>query len=218
MTSQEYLTFELFNDNFEALNLGAVLREANIEYLIENTSASFDPFFTNNELAKEFRVKIKQADFEKAEDLLQQISLKEIETIDKDYYLFEFTDQELMDVVAKKDEWGRLNFTLAQKILKDRGKEVRLEKVEKFQEQRIEELKQPEKGAGGMIVAGYIAAILGGLIGLFIGLHIVTHKKTLPNGEQVYGYSPADRKNGSTILVLSIFFTLLWLVVRFAKF
>lgn len=218
MSTEEYVTFELFNDNFEALNLGAVLHEANIEYVIENTSANFDTFFTNNELAKEFRVKIKQADFEKAEDLLQQISLKEIETIDKDYYLFEFTDQELMDVVAKKDEWGRLNFTLAQKILKDRGKEVRVEKVEKFQQQRIEELKQPEKGASKMIAAGYIFAILGGIIGLFIGLHIVTHKRTLPNGEQVYGYSYEDRKRANAIVILAIFFLLFWLVIKFAKF
>ncbi|MEO5645237.1 MAG: hypothetical protein ABIQ40_00170 [Bacteroidia bacterium] len=218
MATEQFVTFELFNDNFAALNLGAVLTEEKIEYVIEDTSANFDPFFTHNELAKEFRVKIKQGDFEKAEHLLEQISLKEIETIDKEYYLFEFTDQELTDVVSKKDEWGRLNFILAQKILKDRGKEIRIEKVERIVNTRIEELKRPEKSGSGLITAGYIFAILGGLFGLFIGIHLVTYKRTMPNGEQVYAYSHNDRKQGNAIVIVGIFFILFWLVVKFAKF
>ena len=201
MATEEYITFQKFTDHGAALSLGLVLEEGNIEYELENASTSFDPFFTNNELTKEFRIKLKKEDFEKADKLLQQISLSQIDLVEKDYFLFDFTNEELVDVVSKKDEWGQFNFTLAQKILKERGKEIKPAEVESFTEQRIEELTKPEESQNWLITAGYVLILLGGLFGLFIGWHLATHKKTLPNGDRVYGYSLQDRKHGNIIVI-----------------
>ena len=49
---------------------------------------------------------------------------KEIEVIDDDYYLLSFSDDELIDVVSKSDEWNKFDVSLAKKLLKERGNEI----------------------------------------------------------------------------------------------
>lgn len=214
MTTEPFLTFQKFNDHGAASELGTLLNENKIEYLLEDCSASFDPSFANSSLAKEFRIKLKKMDFEKADNLLQSISLNQIETVDKDYYLFDFTDNELIEIITKRDEWGQLDFLLAQKLLKERGKEIKPEVVELLIKQRIDELAKPEEHQKTWIYAGYITALLSGFLGFFIGWHLLTHKKTLPNGDRVYSYSKSDRKHGNRILIIGAIFFVLWLTLR----
>jgi hypothetical protein len=217
MISQEFVTFQTFNDQVAALELAQIFKENNIEYEFENNAINFDASFAHSELAKEFRIKIQKEDFERADNLLQQISLSQLDSVAKDYYLYDFTDEELLDVVAKKDEWGQLNFVLAQKLLKERGKEVKPQEIELFKKERIEKLAKPAQNQQGMIYAGYIMAVLGGLFGLFIGWHLASYKRTLPNGDRVYAYPLEDRKQGNNIVILGVFCMLIWLIARFGS-
>lgn len=214
MGIEQFVTFQKFNDQGAALELGILLRENQIEYLFEDTSASFDPFFTHNELAKEFRIKLQKKDFEKADSLLQIIYSKQIESVDKDYYLMDFTDIELMEIVTKRDEWGQFDFLLAQKLLKERGKEIKPEVVELLKTQRINELAKPEENQTTWIYAGYITAFLSGFLGFFIGWHLSSHKKTLPNGDRVYSFTPSDRKHGNRILIIGAVSFVFWVTLR----
>ena len=86
-----------------------------------------------------------------------------------------------------------------------------------IKKQRIIELSKPEEGQNSYIIIGYICAILGGLLGLFIGWHLLTYKKTLPNGSQVYAYSENDRKQGNRIVILGGIFLVLWILYRILK-
>jgi hypothetical protein len=137
--------------------------------LLEDTSTQFDGTWANNEFEKEFRIKLKKEDFEKADTFLQNIILGQIDAIDKDYYLFDFTDDELMEIITKRDEWSQFDFLLAQKLLKERGKEIKPEVVELLKRQRIAALGKPDESLKTYIYAGYAMALLGGLLGLFTG-------------------------------------------------
>jgi len=69
---------------------------------------------------------------------------------------------------------------------------------------RIDVLAEPDKAPQGLIVAGYVTAVLGGLFAVVIGLYLRNHKKTLPNGERIVGYVHGDRVHGERILILGI--------------
>ena len=127
----------------------------------------------------------------------------EIDQVDKDYYLFGFSDDELLDLISKADEWSPFDFLLARKILAQRGNVLSNEEVKYLEEERINELKKPEAPQTKWIIIGYLCAALGGILGIFIGWHLFTYKKTLPNGERLYGYSKADRKHGRIIFYIS---------------
>jgi hypothetical protein len=214
MAENQFLTYQKFTNQSEAIALSDLLIKNNIDFQLEDTSASFDPTFTNSELSNEYRVKLKEQDFEKADKILIDISGQQLDTVDTNYYLFDFTDQELIEILVKSDEWGKFDYLLAQKILKGRGQEVSKELLETLRRQRIEELAKAEDSQRAWIIGGYVFSILGGLLGLFIGWHLLSHKKTLPNGERVYGYSIGDRKHGNRILILGIVFLVIWTSLR----
>jgi hypothetical protein len=209
MTEEQYLTFQKFSDKDSATELAEVLEASNIDFVVEDTSG-INTTFTNSDAHKEFRLKLKKEDFERAHALLLQISSKQLASVDKEYYLFGFTDEELIEIVTKPDEWGQFDYLLAQRLLKERGKEINPELADALRKQRIAELAKPEESPRSMIYAGYVVAVLGGIISVFIGWHLLTHKKTLPNGDRVYGYITSDRKHGKRIFLLGIIFVVLW--------
>lgn len=215
--TEEFITFQKFNDQNSALELGYFFKEKKLEYLLEDNSLSFDPTFANNGFGKEFCVKLKKSDFEKANTFLNEKSEKEIVEIDTDYYLLSFTDKELFELIAVSDEWSSFDVSLAEKLLKERGKEVTPEEIEKIKTNRIVELSKPEESQRVYIIIGYITAILGGFLGVFIGWHLLTFKKTLPNGNRIYAYSDNDRKQGNRILIIGVIFLVIWLLYRFLK-
>lgn len=214
---EEFITFEKFTNQNSAEKLGEFIKEKNIEYILENNSLSFDPTFANNGFGVEFCIKIKKEDFEKVNELLIEKSEDEIIEIDKDYYLLTFSDNELIEVITKSDEWNKFDVSLAKKLLKERGVDVSNERIEAIKEQRILELSKPEKSQIDYIILGYILAFLGGFLSIFIGWHLLTYKKTLPNGNRIYAYSENDRKQGNRILIIGVVFSVLWLLYYILK-
>lgn len=214
---EEFVTFEKFNNESLAVDFGSLLNKNKIDFLIENISINFDPILSNNEFGKEYCVKIKKDDFEKANDILREKAKKEINEIQDDYYLLSFSSEELIDVIEKSDEWNKFDVELALKLLNERGNEITTKQINELKKQRIIELSKPEEGQNIYIIIGYISALLGGLLGVFIGWHLLTFKKTLPNGNRIYAYSENDRKHGNRILILGAVFIVVWILYRILK-
>ena len=214
MSKEDFIAFEKFNNQILALELGTVLKENDIAYEYENVPLSFDVSFAVNELRREFSIKLKQADFEKARLLLEEIWRNQIVNVSPNYYLFDFSDSELLEIIHKRDEWGHFDYVLARDILKKRSLHLSPEVIDTLKTKRIKELSIPEKSQKIWIYIGYILAFLGGILGLIIGWHLVNHKKALPNGDKVPYFSESDRKDGNSIVSISIVCTILWLAFR----
>jgi hypothetical protein len=210
----EFITYQKFNDVALANELAELLEEHNIPYLIEEDTSGFDPSMVMSNAQVDYAVKIQQKDFNQVNELQKKYEEKNIEGIDKDYYLFSFTDDELLEVVTKADEWSTFDVVLARKILTDRGKNISDADLAKINQQRIEELKVPETGQTTWIILGYIFALVGGVLGLFIGWHLKSHKKTLPDGEKVYAYTEADRWHGKIIFYIAVVGTIIGLIYK----
>lgn len=210
--THEYVTFEKFNTKESAQELAFLLNDHGIEYQIEDSSSSLDSSFATG--FKEFRLKLKSEDFEKADNLLQKISTEQFDDLPEDYYLLSFSNGELLDLIAAKDEWSPFDFVLAQKLLQERGQEVTVDELKKIKAERIAYLRQPEKNQTYWIFFGYVLAFAGGILGIFLGWYLKTHKKTLPNGEEVYAYSESNRKSGQSIFATGTVFFIFWIVIR----
>ena len=210
----EFITYQKFNDAELANELAELLNGHNIQYYIQEETSGFDPSFVMSNAPVDYAVKIKSEDFERANLLQKENEAKNIEGIDKDYYLFSFSDDELMEVITKADEWSAFDNVLAKKILSERGKNISEKDIAELEEKRIEELKTPEPNQTIWIVLGYLFAFGGGVFGLFIGWHLKSYKKTLPNGEKVYGYSNRDRWHGKIIFYIAIVATIIDVIYK----
>lgn len=212
--ADEFITFQRFGDKQSAQELMKLLDQHHVESQFEDDSTELDAQLGGGGFANYYTVKLRHQDFEKANQILIEDAVEDLNSIDKDYYLFGFTDAELHDIVAHPDEWNPFDFLLAQKLLKERGQEIKPEEIKILQQQRIAELSKPEPSQTLGIIAGYFFALLGGLVGIIIGWFLSSHKKTLPNGDRVYNYSESDRRHGKRILYLGLFFFILWIAVK----
>jgi len=200
----DFSIFKRFSTMAEAQQLIDLLEVNNIKFSLIDNSHDVDITFTGNQSQSEIQLLLQQSDFEKVASLMENAIVKEINEEDRSHYLFEFTDDELYEILTKKDEWSVYDYVLAQKILAERGKAVSENELETLKAKREEELAQPEEGPQIQIFAGYFFGVLGGLIGLMIGWYLWKAKKTLPNGDKVPTYTQDQRNHGKTITIISV--------------
>jgi len=204
-----HLSYQMFNVQQEAESLKDFLIEKGLDCFVKDTTRHFDVSFANNESQKEFRVMLLPEDFERANQVQVAYYQQFVEEMDADYYLLDFTDEELFTILEEPDKWSKYDFVASQKILSDRGRTVDHEQIQKLKEQRLEELAQPEDKQGFWIFLAYFFAFLGGLPGVFLGYHYCWHKKTLPNGKRVFVYTDNIRKHGLYTFVIGL---VLWVI------
>lgn len=201
---EQYATFKIFKDRETADELAVILTENDIDHIVEEDALSFEPSYAFNPLNKDYRLKLQPQDFEAANAVFRDYFKAQLDTLDKDYYLFGFSDFELQEIIAKPDEWGFLDYELAQKLLKERGKEVQPERIEALAAARNEKLDAPENVDSSLIFIGYALSIFMPLIGFFFGMAWLYGKKTLPNGKKSDLYSKSVRAHGERIFWISI--------------
>lgn len=211
--SQNYVTFKKYPDAKQARAQQELLLENGIECIFVNASSQLGSL--SGDLMQEFELQMHPENFEKAETLLEKDAEAMITDLPEDYYLLEFTDEELQEVLLKHDEWSEFDYMLARKLLDERGHAIDEAHIRAMRQERIKDLSKPEKDQTIWIIFGYIFALLGGFFGVITGYVLWTSQKTLPNGQTVYTYSEKNRKQGKTILILSVIILVVLIVANF---
>lgn len=216
--------FRKSNDKHIIEEIISILNRHSIAYKTIDNEKDFDPSFVTNPGRIQYQILISDNDFEIANKAVSEYYAQEV-TISEDYYLLEYSDEELKEILFKKDEWNEFDYEAAKKILKERGENITEEELNVINEKRLDSLRndyeKPEE-VKNYITVGYILAIIGCLLSLAFGMlifvsyaiaiAIIKLKKQLPNGERVYYFNEQDRKHGKRILGLSIIFTVFWIL------
>jgi Superfamily I DNA and RNA helicases len=199
-----FLAFRTFPTLEQAVELAASLNQHGIKTQLGDNIPSFDVSFASNTFQHQYEVQISSSEFDRAEQVLSTEYENLREEVDESHYLYSFSDEELFDVLAKPDEWNKLDYKLAREILGSRGHNIDSARLNALKQTRMEELAKPEKSRSFWIAIGYIWAISGGAIGIVIGYLLYSSKKTLPNGDRVYLYNQTDRMHGERMFLIGI--------------
>jgi hypothetical protein len=168
-----------------------------------------DELYGGSELNNFHHVKIAGSDFVRAKQILLEDLMAQVNSTEFDHYLFEFNDEELLEVVYKADEWSEFDFLLARRILKERGKGIPDHTMEKMNQTRIHELAKPEEIE---INLSYAKSMFG-IFGALLAWGIITDKKTLPDGQRVYTYSRRTRDQAQLLFFLCIVVTIVAVLI-----
>jgi hypothetical protein len=103
MTESKYSLFQTFSLQEEALELNNLLKEGQVRSTFHDSNKTSSNIL-NPTIVSSFSIYIHEDDFKKANVILEKQAEKIINNIDKDYYLFSFTNDELYDILFKKDE------------------------------------------------------------------------------------------------------------------
>ena len=198
--------------------LQALVRQV-IDYrtVLDNGQVAFDPSFANNQLISKFIVKLRLADFERGSQVLTDLNQHALDQADPNHYLFNFSDEELFDLLVKPDEWSAFDVTLAGQLLRQRGRDISPDTLKLLRQHRVAELAQPAQDHKAWVKGGYISALLGGFLGVMIGYQLYFSRKQLPDGRRMYAYSPTDRVHGMRILVLGVVMFLVLITARLIR-
>lgn len=199
--SDRYRVFRKFPQQEQALELQQMLLQKGIESVIDEDSFLVDITFTNPEQQqKEFFVKLAPEYFPVAETLLTEIALQELPLIPKDYYLYDFDDSDLQDIIKNPQEWSKTDYLLAKQILQERS--FSATDIEMADKQVIAERETPKNGEL-LIPTGYLMSIAGGYLGLLIGILLYNTKRPVPDGRRIFFYTKETRKHGLYMIVIS---------------
>ncbi|MGE4512526.1 MAG: hypothetical protein AB7E26_01750 [Chryseobacterium sp.] len=209
--SNELSVYIKFIYKDDALELAKILEENYFVYELTDNSSKLDASFGGDINTKQYELKIRKDDFIEVEKIEEDLVKNDLENVEKSYHLFDYSDEELIEIVTKKDEWNKFDYLLAQKILKERGKEINPELLNVINKQRIESLSVQEESPVWLIIIGYVSAFFAGFLGIFIGGYLMYYKKALPNGDRIYGFNRNDRSHGQNILIISAIAFFVWI-------
>lgn len=212
--STKFLTYKKFPTSEQASELIGILNQNEIPFEMEDHSGQMPEVYLGQNLNNDIIVKIHPDDFLKVNRLLDEKAALLIDTVYKDYYLFSFDNDELIEVVSEPDKWCELDKQLAKHILNNKGIVVNKELEDALYKKRIKELSTEEKGSTLWTTVGYISAFLGGLLGIAIGLNLCNSKRTLPNGTRVFIYTEKDRKHGQYITLIGTVMLCYWFYLQ----
>ena len=113
----EFLVFRSFYTEEEAISLLEFFKEKGIDCSIVKYRSIVDKIYAGINYDREFHVKIKSYEFNKANEILDRQINQNISEIGEDYYLYSFTEKELLEIIENPDEWNNQDILISKKIL-----------------------------------------------------------------------------------------------------
>jgi hypothetical protein len=232
--SEKLVTFREFSDPDVAGEFAAQLSAEGLVFSVENPPGLLDNIFIGTSSAPSIIIKLNPDDFPKAHKVLEDYYKKVVNLVDSDYYLFSFKDEELYELLSKPDEWGPFDYQLAQKILRERGKNIDNNALMRLSVERKTKLTEPVSAGISFYIIGYLFIVYGiysffypyadinlipylfltPFFSIVIGYFIFKSKKILPDGERVFSYMKKDRTRGMIMMYIG----LIVFVLRMAKY
>lgn len=200
----QFTTYEKYFNPDQAQPVITILKENKIPYEFASIKQTVDRVIAGGGPAYLYEIKIPGNQFNRANRLLRENIQVNLDEVDPDYYLFKFEDFELVEILRLPDEWGRLDYAIARKILESRGITYTNDELEALWKNRIETLAKPEKDGQSWVYAGYFLSAMGGFFGVLVGLVLIQSTKTLPDGRKVHTYDEDTRKQGKMIVIISL--------------
>lgn len=205
----DFAAYKKFTDSKAAENIVEILKENDIECLLQDDQHSYLKIVGYNQVDFGVTLNIKGSDFAKADKILEEYYSQNISNVDKDYYLLSFTDDELKEIITHPFDWGQFDFQLARQILKDKGIQFSDAYLTNQKNEKLVELTQIKKVSIVMLIAGYLLSFGLPPFGTLIGIMIVYNRNLLPNGDKFYLHSAKDRTQGKIIIGISLIWSLI---------
>ncbi len=152
-----FQTFQQFNDPGLASAVAEKLRAQQIDCVVEKVKPLLEPGYFLNTVEQNIHLKVRADDLDKAHKALEEYYRHRLHDVEQGYYLLSFTDTELLEILARPDEWGHFDYVLARALLAERGLEIPDETIAQMKQQRHLHLAReahPEEEPEPIIVFG----------------------------------------------------------------
>ena len=198
----EFLIYSKYYTAEDAAFITSKLKEAGIAFRLDQDKNQLDDIIIGHNLDPMFVLKIRQENFAQVNDLIASEANADEAT---PYYLDEFSDAELVNIINTTNEWNAFDINYARQLLVSRGimepgQKIKYGSADDYKAQKLETQ---------WLIPGYLMSCFT-LVGIFIGLSLMNARKTLPNGHQVKLFDSNTRFHGKIMLCIGIITSLLF--------
>ena len=194
--------FVPYSEYFNEADLDAItafLETKNISFEVEKQSAVFDRVYFGEPTKPLFFLKVKADQVDHVNQLLKEEAANNLHKLPADYYLFQFTNEELINLLKEPTEWSQTDQVLAEKLLKERGVQENTVPLE-----ADIATVMPERLKSRMLWAGYGFAFGFPLLAIVVGIGIIVTKKRLPDGTRAPLLDKWSHNHGFAMAALGI--------------
>jgi hypothetical protein len=195
----KYLTFAKFDSATEAEDLCQFFDKYSIKYVIEREKGILDKILVGETFDHLILLKIKNDDFKRAGELIRTEYTIDLSKVDNEYYLFRFSNDELLSVFNSNDGWNYFDVALSKKLLDQRN--ITIFKPEGNANSLF---SNQVRLANYVLIIEYIVSLSFGFVGIVIGVATLSAKKTSQSGQRIDFYDSWTRKNAIIILLIGI--------------
>ncbi len=193
---QPLRTFASFRDEAMAEPLLMLLEEQAVAYEVEQTPPPLDQTFLGAGARTEIAINISPSDFAYVRSLMAKEAPGMLARLPEDYYLFDFSNTELREILSQPDAWNPIDLVLARQLLARRGQPVNEAELTEMQQKRQAQLQAPVPGNPRLLLMGLGLILLGGLPGIVLGLYFATATRTDLKGQRWPVFDPRTRRQG----------------------
>ncbi|MCU0388068.1 MAG: hypothetical protein MUE71_05630 [Chitinophagaceae bacterium] len=219
------LTFDIVQDKELATYMKEVISTGGIDVTINESKPFYDTILGDIDSMLKYEVLLNPKDFEEAESLLYSALKKE--NADKEHWLNERTDDELLELVENPRSQGRLNSIIAEIILEKRNIKGVNNHLLTEEEPDDASFSAGESRSlpGWSKVLLVIASISGlfvlmlGMGGIIVGLFINRFKVHNAKGQLYFLFDKNTREFGLALTLISaLIFIVTWFFISHPSF
>lgn len=191
-----------FRDEESLREFIALLKKSDIEVILHDSASGFDASFAFNKTTRFWQIWVDQTQEEQARQVSDQFDHEIIDQLTEDYYLFSFSNKELLEVLNQPQEWSSIDVLLAKKLLDREG--IPIDSVEIASKIQLAKTAadRSESVPQYVIVAGYVFSVISGAIGLAIALALLLSKKTTSDNQRIHRFDNATRNQAYIMIAV----------------
>jgi hypothetical protein len=196
----QLLTYAKVFSEEEATVYTELLQSAGIPFEVEHARNVLDKIYIGDELDPMIYINIEGEHFEQVNAILKAQAKLNVDKVDPDYYLFDFSDDELINILQQPADWSPFDQGLAEKLLSDRGKDIHAPAIAKATAAEF----TPIKLTPIYLVLQYLATVFILYAGVVIGLATLYAYQTLSTGKRVRIYDEPTRLHGKWMIGIGV--------------
>ena len=196
----ELLTYARYYSEEDAEDVVKILKENKISYHLKHEKGLLDKIYIGDTVDPMYELKIDPDDFNTLNQLLQADAATHIESLPDNYYLLQFSDSELLQVVQHPNEWNAFDIGIATTLLSKKGVPIPTTSVL----QPEQPFFTPIAISPVILILEYAMSAVILFAGFIIGLSTLLAYKTLFNGKRVAMFNETAIKHAKIFIVLGI--------------
>lgn len=206
-----FVTFRTLYSEEAANQLAQFFEQHQVPCKVGADMRKRDHIFMGGIMDFEYYVQIEPDDFDKANQLLDQEAERELNDVPDDYYLYDFTMEELKGIRNDRSQWSNLDYVLAGKLLQEKQSAPPAPTPAAPASTVIREPRSHTLLEIILLGLGYALLFFYPLIPVIGGLLIARTKKPVAGGKTQYEFSEPSRVLGYVLSACGLLFFLYFL-------